>query len=276
LRYLSRRPKGGEPVNRPVLIALLLCSLLAPRALAKEEKAGKKPAAASKEALKSALKTFKKEIREVDLDLRIEAVGKFAKCVHPDVAAKLMSLAVKSRDSALRHAAVRGLSLQTASKSSIRQWAKPRLVRPKGDSTFTATLVRSVGAVECRGLWKEIAALLLHPVDEVVIAAFGVLGDWKEARAYAEIVSFWKLYPKENRWETGSTTVGKGGDYAAWLKWKKKYGGPEMRRPRPNCVRALKAAVAKITGEKIDTHEKFQKWTVDHLERLWKTENGSR
>jgi hypothetical protein len=111
--------------------------------------------------------------------------------------------------------------------------------------------------------------LMAHDDDDVVVAVFNVLGKWKELRCCLDLQAFWDSYPTEGTWSTGSVTVdtgaaGSADATAAKAKWQAKYGGRRKQRARPECVKALKAAIYEITGEELVKPDEFRVWRSDH------------
>ena len=71
--------------------------------------------------------------------------------------------------------------------------------------------------------------------------------------AIRQMLDFFKKYPDEKSFATGTVSVdtGSAGNEdanAAKAKWKSKYGGQRGWRPRPECTRALIWALKEITG----------------------------
>jgi hypothetical protein len=95
--------------------------------------------------------------------------------------------------------------------------------------------------------------------DDLVATALGMLGKWKEWSVLKpELLELFEMYPEENSYETGGTSVdtgaaGSADQAAAKRRWMAKFGDPDKRRPRPKLVKALKKALLDITGEAIET-----------------------
>ncbi|MCG3135457.1 MAG: hypothetical protein HMLKMBBP_03113 [Planctomycetes bacterium] len=99
---------------------------------------------------------------------------------------------------------------------------------------------------------------LLDGNDELVACALTLLAKWKVWAALPDMQDLYEMYPSEDQHNTGSTAVdtgaaGSGDAQAAKRAWMSKYGDPDRRRARPVLVRALRAALTEITGEKFET-----------------------
>ena len=100
---------------------------------------------------------------------------------------------------------------------------------------------------------KDLKKLIHHVDDGVVAAVFTAYGTWKSDGAMREMLGFFTRYPDEKSFATGSISVDTGSAgtedaEAAKAKWKSKYGGQRGWRPRPECTKALLAALKEITG----------------------------
>ncbi|MHC4859174.1 MAG: HEAT repeat domain-containing protein, partial [Planctomycetota bacterium] len=185
-------------------LSILALSLLLVPAVAKDDKEKKdaKPAvkeATSKEA-KHELKIFEREFATEDIDFKIDAVLRLAKCVHKDVMDRLMKIAFKEKDPFIRAEAVLGLGNQVPYKDKIAKKLKRLFDVKKLDPLILTSLVKTIGKLEYTKYWEEIAKLLEHWDDDVVVACFVVLGEWKELRAHRHIQNFWNTYPEEGKW----------------------------------------------------------------------------
>ena len=164
-------------------------------------------------------------------------------------------------------------------KKKIARKIKPLLYDRKTEPMITVALVKTVGKLEYRRYWERIAKLVNESViDDVVVACFEVIAEWKELRAHRAIKDFWGVYPDESRYVTGSVSVdtGAAGDVdqrAAEAAWRGKYGDKTRFRPRPECVQALKRAVKAITGEAIEKPEVFRDWCKKNKPAILKAEN---
>lgn len=105
---------------------------------------------------------------------------------------------------------------------------------------------------------EAIEDFLLDGNDDVVVCALGLLAKWQSWQSLPEMQDLYEMYPSEDKVNTGSTAVdtgaaGSADAQAAKRAWTAKYGDPDRRRARPHVVRALRAALTDITGEKFET-----------------------
>ena len=212
-------------------------------------------------ALKSAQERFKRSYDTADIDFKLQAVKKYAAVQHKSIAKHLMKL-LKEKDPNVVAEVAKGLGKQQTSQKS----AGKRLVKliddnkkSKGEEEEKAQAKIVKGAVigiDRLRYEKADPALkqLFHHVDDGVVAAvFRTYGHWKSDAALREMLDFFKKYPDEKSFATGTVVVDTGAAgnedaNAAKAKWKAKYGGQRGWRPRPECTRALVAALKEITG----------------------------
>jgi hypothetical protein len=293
------------------LLVLLLpaaAALAAPPASADEPAKSGDAAPASKPAenvpddkAKEAIGRFQREFENQDLDLRLEAVGRLRKVIHPDVAKLLLDLAFKNDLVPVREAAFKGLALQkTSAKTVGPRVAKyltdaaeeNRKAKARGDyglvidvktgevDTTSDAGKKAHRARQERGRMLAQAVKVLDELayrdrdgvdtlrefltdgnDDLVAFVLGMLGKWKEWSVLdPDIKELFEMYPKEDEFSTGSTSVDTGSSgnedsQAAKRKWMAKYGDPDRRRPRPKVVKAIQQAIFDITGEKIETKD---------------------
>lgn len=269
------------------LIALLLLgALLLPRpAFADGEEPSGEPAAvdpapaepevkeATSKEFRHERKMFERDFDTPDIDFKLDALIRFSRCIHEDVAKDLVRIVFKDPDPYVRAEAAKGLRHQVLWPEMIGKKLHPLLSEDDLDPKVLAEVVLTIGAMNYTKAWGEIVDLMAHDDDKVVVNVFFVLGEWKELRACLEIQGFWDAYPTEGNWSTGSVTVDTGADTAteqrlAKAKWKAKYGGRVKQRARPDCVKALKVAVKKMTGEALETPAEFRVWRSDHQEEI--------
>lgn len=101
--------------------------------------------------------------------------------------------------------------------------------------------------------------------DDLVALALTMLGRWKQWNVLPDMLDLYELYPTEDKVNVGSSTVDTGAAggadaQAAKRKWMAKFGDPDRRRARPVLVRALRAALTEITGEKFETPENLREY----------------
>ncbi len=214
--------------------------------------AAEPPKDADAATVKQAMERFKREFDTEDIDFKMEAIKRVAKVQHPTVAAELVKL-LRDKDPTVREYAARGLGKQLTSPGK----AGPALVKYMNDTAedprVVSAALSSIGSLEWRKATQDVINLIDHAEDRVVATAFEVLGIWKEQTALQPMLDFFERYPDEKSFSTGSVTVdtgAAGGEDAAkaQAKWKAKYGGQRNWRPRPECTKALRAALKEITG----------------------------
>jgi hypothetical protein len=251
------------------ILTLLALSLLVAPALAKDDKDEKKAEPAVKEATakeaKHELKIFERDFDTADIDFKIDAVLRFAKCVHKTVMERLLKIVFKEKDPFIRAEALLGLGNQVPYKDKFAKKLKRLFDEKQLDPMILTALVKTLGKLKHTKYWEEIAKLTEHWDDDLVVACFDVIGEWKELRAHRQIQNFWNTYPEEGKWVTGSVTVdtGAAGDVdqrAAEAAWRAKYGNKNRYRARAECVRALKRAVKEITGQDLKKPAEFREW----------------
>jgi hypothetical protein len=261
------------------VLSLVLALLIAVPALAGEEKKKddekktEKVKVASTKEYKKELEIFERDFDTVDIDYKLQALKRFAKCVHKDVTQKLLKIVMRDKDPHVRAEAAKGLMYQVPFAKTIGPRAQALIEDDKEDPKVLAALVYTLGVLEYTKAWEEIADLIGHEDDKVVIACFWTFGEWKELRAWRDFQNFWDMYPEEGKWATGTVKVDTGAAGtadadAAKAKWKAKYGNAAKLRPRPDCVKALKEAVEKITGKKIEKPDDWREWCKENKRLL--------
>ncbi len=213
------------------------------------------PEDASAKELKSAQETFERAFDTADIDYKLRAVRRYAAVQHPKIAKHLVKL-LRNDDRHVRASAAKGLGRQLSSARTI----GPKLVKlidaSRDDDDLTKVVTAAVGSIAALGYEKadkNLKKLIHHPDDGVVAAVFTAYGTWKSDAAIREMHDFFKRYPDEKSFATGSISVDTGAAgtedaEAAKAKWKSKYGGQRGWRPRPECTKALIAALKEITG----------------------------
>ena len=245
-----RLNEGRGYLGRIVSMALLAALLFVASSFASEV-----PPDVSAKELKTAQERFEREFDTADIDFQLRAIARYAAVQHPTISKHLVKL-LKTDDKNLRAAIAAGLGKQ---RSSARQ-AGGSLVKlidaTKDDDEQAKVVAAAVGALGALGFEKaekDLKQLIHHADDGVVAATFTAYGTWKSAAAIREMHAFFTRYPDEKSFATGSISVDSGAAgnedaEAAKAKWKSKYGGQRGWRPRPECTRALIAALKEITG----------------------------
>ena len=261
---------------RTIPTVLVFALFLAAPVLAKdadpEEKRPEVKVATSKVA-KQELKIFERDFTTVDIDFKLDALMRLKKCVHEDVTKALLKVLFRDPDPYVRAEAAKALGGQVPFAKTIGKKAVHLLRDDKLDPKILTQVIRTIGILEYRKAWEDIADLIAHEKDEVVVACFDVFRDWKDIRGWREMQMFWDMYPADGKWATGSVTVdtGAAGDVdarAAKAKWKAKYGNKAKQRPRPDCVKALKGALLAITGEELKKPAEFREWCSNHKPQI--------
>ncbi len=183
---------------------------------------------------------------------KLRAIRVVAKTVHPTVATRLLDVA-KDKDENVRVGAYEGLALQKTSAAKL----GPALLKVVGDSdekpAVVAAAIRALGPLGWKKAAKDLERLIWHEEDAIVCATFATYGVWKDDSALRQMYEFFDMYPDEKSWSGGSVSVDTGAEgnkdqSAAAAKWKAKYGSSRGWRPRPECSKALTAALKEITG----------------------------
>lgn len=252
-----------------VLIVLTLVFLVPAYA---ETEADEVQVATSKE-LKHEQKIFKRDFDTVDIDFKLDALIRYGKCVHKSVVKDLLKILHRDRDPYVQAEAAKALAHQKPFAKEVARGVKPLIETKKTDAKILAALIRTLGTLQYTREWEAISDLISHDEDIVTIACFDVLGQWKELRAWREMQTFWDVYPEGGKWSTGSVSVDTGASgttdqRAAKAKWKAKYGNKAKQRPRPDCVKALKAAIKQITGEELKKPAEFRRWRKENKQKI--------
>jgi len=260
----------------PVVVSVLLAAfLVASPALAAEKKDDKKDdkkpkvKTATEKEYQKELTVYTRDFDTVDIDFKLQALKRYSKCVHKNVTKDLLRLVARDKDVHVRAQAAKGIMYQVPFTKSIGPRVRKMLENDKEEPKVLAALVYSIGVLKYTKAWEEIGDLIAHENDDVVIACFWTLGEWKDLRVHREIQNFWDMYPEEGKFATGTVKVDTGAAGtadadAAKAKWKAKYGNAAKLRPRPKCVKALKEAVAKMTGKKIEKPDAWREWCKDN------------
>ncbi len=229
-----------------LLLVLLTCPSLA------GEKPGEPHKPSPDEIAREHLKAFGDAYRTRKWQDRVAAVRKLAPCVHEAVTKRLVHILVKDPERDVQLAVVDALRKHEEHAKIVLRAIPPILKDNKRTPQVLEALVQLVVVLDGRRHWREIARLIGHEDDELVVACFRALGRWKELGAHREILTFWKAYPEEGKWIGLKSRLVRG-----IPRWPDRRG---WNRGRPTCVRALKRAVEEMTGEEIETRVAFQEW----------------
>ncbi len=240
---------------RTAALALLLCAGAACLAAPARASDDDLPPDVDAKALKLAQEAFKRDYDTADIEYKLTAVRRFAAVQHPKVAKDLIRL-LREDDEHVRAAAITGLAKQPTSVRTIGT-NLIKLIDSSGmdeaHSRAVTAAVMTIGELHIEKATDELRYLVDHPDDGVVSAVFSVWGKWKHEDAIRDMYGFFDRYPDEKSFATGTVKVdtgaaGSADANAAKAKWKSKYGGQSGWRPRPECTKALIAALKEITG----------------------------
>jgi hypothetical protein len=234
-------------------VSLLVLAAALPLLLWAPARADGPPADADANAAKAALTRFESSFDSAYVEDQLKAVRALARVQHPTVSARLLRLLARSDSEPVRVAVAEGLALQPTSDRRVGPVLQKLLGDTKESPRVVAAAVTTVGALEWRKATSDLQKLIGHDDDGVVVATFSVYGRWKDASALRAMLDFFTMYPDERSFATGTVTVDTGApggedQAAAQAGWKAKYGSQSRWRPRPECTRALAAALKEITG----------------------------
>ena len=189
-----------------------------------------------------------------------------AKTVGPRVAKYLSEAAEENRKKKARGDYGVRVDPKTGDTDTESEEGKAALRAKRERSLLITEAVRLLDALGHRGPDGVdcLREFLQDGNDDLVALVMGVFGKWKEWGVLKpDFLQLFEMYPKEDEFQTGSTSVdtgasGNSDQQAAKRAWMARYGDPDKRRPRPKVVKALKQAILDITGEKIETPEAFR------------------
>ena len=221
-------------------------------------------------ALKSAQERFRRSYDTADIDYKLQAVRKYAAVQHKTIAKHLVKL-LREDDPHVRAEIAKGLGKQKSSASVAGKKLIKLIDETEKDDDQTKVVRGAVIGIDRLGYVKAdnaLKGLIHHHDDSVVAAVFLTYGHWKSDLAIRQMLDFFKKYPDEKSFATGSVTVdtgsaGSADANAAKAKWKSKYGGQRGWRPRPECTRALIAALKMITDYGFRRPEDLQDYLQD-------------
>jgi hypothetical protein len=190
-----------------------------------------------------------------------------AKTHGPKVARWLTEEAEKNRKAKARGDYGLPIDVKTGDVDSTSEEGKAAYRRKVERGALLAAGIRVLDRFEYRdkdGV-ETLSEFLQDGNDDLVAGVLGMLGKWKVWTVLPQFLDLFEMYPEEDSFETGSVSVdtgaaGSADAQAAKRKWNAKYGDPDKRRPRPKLVRALKAAITEITGEKFTKPEELREF----------------
>jgi hypothetical protein len=137
---------------------------------------------------------------------------------------------------------------------------------PEGKAAFTASAARDrmvAAGFKCllalgfneRPGGSSIAGVIQSPDEVLIVAALAYAGRHRLIDALPAILMLFRMYPRDNRWETGAVTHAGGTNASAKAEWMLYFGHPGKRIPRPRVVAAVRAAILALTGREVDDPE---------------------
>jgi hypothetical protein len=256
--------------------------------------------AADAAVVRAALKAFASEAKARDPAARIQAVRTVARIVHADVGPRLVKFARGEDDPEVRAAVFEevlghrafaervapglGEILRKEAELEKERIAKgdagfrvdPRsgdadLTSEEGRARLEATerrghmLAALLRAVEALG-WDpgkappDLAPLLQHPSDAVVLGALSRIQAWEDWSALPAVHELLQMYPTDVSWETGAVVDLAGTNATAKATWMVRFGHPDKQRARPDVHAAIVRTISAISGETITTPERLASW----------------
>lgn len=251
-------------------------------------------AAVPDEQAKAALDRFEKETDRVSPEAYEKALRELAKVPHPDVADRLLKELKHARDPAREAAALDGLAGQKPSAEKVgkvverillkeskqiadqfkrgdagylidHRTGDPDVTSPEGKAALAKLKARDLmvaSALRCLLALDvhehvdadAVAPLLQSAEDELAVAALEAIERWELWPALPDVLLLYQMYPRENRWETGSAVdlSGSGSDATAKAKWMLYFGHPDKKKPRPKVVEALKKCVKDLADLELE------------------------
>jgi len=105
-----------------------------------------------------------------------------------------------------------------------------------------------------------IRPFLQSPYDVLAVAAVDAAQAWDARQVLDELSLLLRMYPRENRWETGAVTHIGGTNASAKATWMALFGHPLKQRARPAVHRAIVACVSAWAGKTISDPETCDAW----------------
>ena len=211
---------------------------------------------------------------------------------HKDVAKRLLKELRRQKESNLRAAVFDGLAGQVDSTDKVgpavekavmmaaqeigerfRKGDAGFLVNPRTGKADTASAEGQAKLVACSERDKMVTAgfrcLLAHdfherldaetvahvlqsPDDELVEAALAHIARFKLYAALPAIHRLFRMYPRENRWETGAVLDVRGNNATAQATWMVHFGHPRKQIPRPRVVAAIKKVLKELLDREVE------------------------
>jgi hypothetical protein len=102
---------------------------------------------------------------------------------------------------------------------------------------------------------ETLTGVLQSAEDGLVVAALEYAGRFKLEGVLPEVHRLFRMYPRDNRWETGAVVDAGGTNASAKAAWMRTFGHPGKRIPRPLVVAAIRSAVKAMTGVEVEDPE---------------------
>lgn len=117
--------------------------------------------------------------------------------------------------------------------------------------TFAACLRLLGGSPAPREAAELVRPFLQSPHDELVTEALAAITAWKLTEALPDVSFLFRMYPRENRWETGAIVHLGGTNASAKAEWMRYFGHPLKQKARPAVYRSLLSTLEALLGRKV-------------------------
>lgn len=252
----------------------------------------KPPPAVSKETAKEAVETFDAAMKAKEEEARLKAIEALGAVDHEEAADRLLKELRRSRTSALRQALFDALARQTASTAEVgpvvektvmllaaetadrlkrgdagflidRKTGDADVKSPEGRAALAESAAREqaiAAGFRClltldyhKRLDADAVVAVLHSAeDELVTAALETMARRRLWDALPAVEKLYRMYPRENRWETGAVVDAGGTNATAKAAWMKYFGHPKKQTARPEVVKAIRKAILDMTGREVE------------------------
>jgi hypothetical protein len=234
------------------------------------------------------------------VDARLRAVESLGALCHPSVADQLLQLSGKLKEPALLAAVYRGLAKQESSAAKVAPKVTKLLLAEakrerdrmeRGDPGFPidpktgaaaegtpeakqalndtrergmmlVEALRCLGALGARGSEDAdaFAVFLQDPYDDLVVETLRFLAHHRDVRALPAMLLLHRMYPSPTAMETDFIVKEHGMSAEGRQEWLVLFGHPWKSRTRPDVVAALREAVERITGERLETPRALEQY----------------
>lgn len=272
-----------------VLPLVLLVVAVSPAAAGKDPKPA---SGVSKEAAKKAVDQFDDAMKSKEELVQIEAVRTLGEVDHEAAADRLIKELRRRESSDLRRALFEALARQAASREEVgaavermvmelaaemadrfkrgdagflidRKTGEPDVKSPAGKAALADSAAREralAAGFRClltldyhKRLEADTVTAVLHSAeDELVTAALETMASRRLWDALPAVEKLYRMYPRENRWETGAVVDAAGDNASAKATWMKHFGHPKKQTARPEVVKAIRKALHDMTGQDVE------------------------